>query len=212
VSYDTLWRKRDSTTYINGKETGIATLWDTLGNVVARKPYKNGLPDGEALYWDSAKNITGRETYKNGKHIGLEEFYFSVGHPSIKKHYNSKGEADGIWQEWWKNGNLKKDLIAKNGQIISGTEYYSNGKPRIRYVGVYSKVPKSFFETEYLEGEAWTPGGKSTGKIVKGNGSWVVFPDEADSTSKAVFRETYKGKTLAKIDTLSRAEVDELLK
>jgi hypothetical protein len=40
----------------------------------------------------------------------------------------------------------------------------------------------------------------------------VVFPDEADTTSKTVFRETYKGKTLAKIDTLSRAEVEELLK
>jgi antitoxin component YwqK of YwqJK toxin-antitoxin module len=174
--------------------------------------FVNGKEDGDLIFWDTNGNVIGHQRFRNGNLVGLDEAFWSPERPSLKKHYNSKGEEDGIWQEWWKNGNLKKDLIAKNGQIISGTEYYRNGKPRIRYVGVYSKVPKSFFETEYLEGEAWTPSGKSTGKIVKGNGSWVVFPDEADTTSKTVFRETYKGKTLARIDTLSRAEVEALLK
>jgi antitoxin component YwqK of YwqJK toxin-antitoxin module len=186
IHYDSLWRKHDSCFFVNGKE------------------------DGNLVFWDTAGNVVGRETFKNGVQVGLRESYFSPGHPSLKKNYNSQGKADGVWQEWYKNGNMKGDFIAKNGQIISGTEYYPGGKPRIKYLGQYSKKPKGIFETVYLEGEAWTPEGKSTGKIVNGNGSWVVFANDSAVTGKKLFRETYIHGTMAKVDTLTAAEILQL--
>lgn len=186
IDYDSLWRKRDSSFYVNGKK------------------------DGNLIFWDTAGNVVGHETFKHGVQVGLREAYFSPGHPSLKKNYNSQGNADGVWQEWYKNGNMKGDFIAKNGQIISGTEYYPDGKPRLKYLGKYSKEPKGILGTVYLEGEAWTPEGKSTGKIVNGNGSWVVIANDSASAGKKLFRETYKNGTLAKVDSLTASEISSL--
>ncbi|GEM_PF-6740269 len=183
IDYDTLWRKTDSSFFLNGKQNGTG------------------------LYWDSVGNIVGLEPFRNGKHVGKRESYWSVGHPSAILNYNAAGQEDGHCQTWWKNGNIRTDYIAKNGQIISATEYYQNGKPRTRYVTVYEPKPKSVFKTQYLEGEAWAPNGKSTGKVVNGEGSWLLFPDGRDSTDKAVFREVYKNKILVKGDKLDAAEI-----
>lgn len=182
IDYDSLWRKRDSTFYLNGKKNGQLIFWDTLGNVV------------------------GRETFRNGIQVGKRESYFAPGHPALIKHYNSKGKAHGPWSVWWKNGNKKSDFLARNGEIVSGTEYYEDGRPRAKYRTKCEPENLNVLKIKYIECEAWAPNGKSTGKIIRGNGEWIKFPDGSDKTANGVFREIYKDSLVVTIDELDSSE------
>lgn len=174
--------------------------------------YSNDEKNGLSLVWDSLGNIVGRSTYRNGKYVGKREVYFAPGHPSLIKKYNAAGKADGPWDEWWKNGNKKAEYIAKNGEIISGAEYYQNGKPRARYTTKYEPKNMNVLKTKYIQAEAWAPNGKSTGKIVNGNGEWILFPDGKDTTDHTVFREIYTDSLLIKVNKLDSAEIAPWLK
>ena len=188
MDYDTLWRKKDSSFFINGKEQGLCLFWDTLGNVI------------------------GKETYHNGKYVGKRESYFAPGHPSLIKNYNPSGKEDGPWQEWWKNGNKKAEYVAKNGEIILGTQYYQDGKPRVKYQTKYDPKNLNVFKMKRIQAEAWAPNGKSTGKIEKGNGEWIVFPDGKDTANHSVFHEVYKDSLMIKAEKLDSTEIAKWLK
>ena len=188
IHYDSLWRKSDSSFFVNGKEEGLCLYWDTLGNVV------------------------GRETYRNGNYIGKRESYFAPGKPALIKNYNAAGKEDGPWKEWWKNGNKKGEFIAKNGHIISGTEYYEDGKPRIRYRTRYEPENKNVFKMKYIEAKSWAPNGQSTGKIEKGNGEWILFPDGSNKSDHGVFREVYKDSLMVTGGKLDSTEIAKWLK
>lgn len=190
IDYDSLWRKRDSSFFVNGKEEGLCLYWDTLGNIV------------------------GSENYRKGRFVGTREYYFSPGLPSMIKQYNSQGKEDGPWKEWWKNGNKKVDLIAKNGDIVSGTEFYLDGKPRIVFEVKPLRKSESLLNRHYIRGEAWSPTGKHTGKIINGNGEWTVFsakPDTATGQHNA-YREVYKEGIMVVGEKLDSAEMAKWLK
>jgi antitoxin component YwqK of YwqJK toxin-antitoxin module len=183
IDFNRNWQKKDSSFFKNGKEEGTALYWDTLGNII------------------------GKENYLHGKYIGKRESYFSPGHPAIIKNYNKEGKEDGPWFEWWKNGNKKGEFIAKNGEIISGTEYYQDGKPRINYRDKYDPKNRNVFKTKRIEGEAWAPNGNSTGKIERGNGEWIKFPDGKNPENKSVFHEVYKDSLMIKGEKLDSAQM-----
>lgn len=180
MDYDSLWRKKDSCFFLDGKENGTC------------------------LYWDSAGNVVGRETYRNGLLIGRRERYYSPGHPSLIKDYDSLGKEEGPWREWWKNGNLKSEYVARQGQIISGTEYYLNGKPRVKYLNRFDPENSNPLKSKRIEGEAWDAKGKSTGRIARGNGEWILYPDGSDAAKQTAFREAYKDSLLVKVQKLDR--------
>jgi antitoxin component YwqK of YwqJK toxin-antitoxin module len=173
--------------------------------------YINGEKDGSSLMWDSLGNIVNRSTYRNGRYIGKREVYFKPAHPSLIKSYNAKGQEDGLWEEWWKNGNKKAVFLAKNGEIISGTEYYQDGQLRVRYRTKYEPKTRNVFKIKRIDAEAWTPNGKSTGKISNGNGEWVVFPDSKESADNVVFREVYKDSLMIKGEKLDSAATAQWL-
>ena len=188
MHYDSLWRRQDSSFYVNGKKNGTTLFWDTLGNVI------------------------GKSTFKMDKRFGKRESYWSKGHPSAFQNYDAQGNEDGLQQFWWENGNKKNEYISKHGDIISATEYFQDGKPRIRYTSKRDPKTGSALKRRFIDCEAWSPTGKSTGKIVKGNGSWIVFNDGQDTTLTKVLRETYKDSLLIKVDSLDRAEIGAWLK
>lgn len=179
------WR-RDSCFYMNGKETGLSLVWDSLGNVIRRS------------------------TTKNGVQVGKMESFFGLGRPAVVKFYNSSGREDGPIQEWWKNGNKKAELVAKNGQIVSGTEYYPDGKPRIAYVTKY-QPKRGVFGTKYIQLESWAPDGRPSGKIVAGNGEYLIWPAEPSSPF-FLHREIYKDSLMIQVDELDSAKVELWLK
>jgi antitoxin component YwqK of YwqJK toxin-antitoxin module len=190
VDYDTLWRKKDSSFFINGKKQGLSLSWDTLGHEV------------------------GREMFRSGHPVGKSESYFSPGRPAVIKHFDARGDEDGAWEEWWPNGNKRAEYVASHGHLISGKEFYSTGKPS----RVFSRKPNpkksALNDWIYIEGEAWAPNGKSTGRIVNGNGAWIIFSDEPNrKTGKyEVSAETYKDSSWAGGHTLDSTEVASWLK
>lgn len=190
MHYDSLWRKHDSSFFVNGKEDGLCLYWDTLGNVI------------------------GKESYRKGKYVGVMEFFWEPGRPSILKHFNSQGKEDGPWKQWWKNGNPKLDVIAKNGDILSGTEFYPDGKPRLQFEVRPLPMSESIFKRKHVRGEAWSPKGKSTGKIIDGNGEWTHFSPVPDSVKGQyhVFHEVYKDSIMVKGEKLDSSEIAEWLK
>lgn len=190
IHFDSLWRKRDSLFFVNGKEDGQCLFWDTLGNIV------------------------GRKSYRKGKYVGVMEFYWEPGRPSVLKHYNAQGKEEGPWKQWWRNGNPRVDFIAKNGRIISGTEYYPNGSPRVRFETKYSPKLEPLFKRKRINAEAWAPNGKSTGRIIEGNGEWTHFSEVPDSVTGryGVFREVYKDSRMILGEELDSAEIAQWLK
>lgn len=187
IHFDSLWRKRDSSFYLNGKKNGTLIFWDTLGNLI------------------------GRENFRNGKHVGKLEAYWRPGSPSIIKNYNAQGKEEGPWEEWWKNGNKKAEYIAKGGLIVSGAEYYPNGKPRVRYATKYEPKVKSVLKTKYIEAESWAPDGRPAGKITKGQGQWMIFPDGTEPKDTTVFLEVYKDTLMVEGHALTPAEAAKRL-
>jgi len=174
----------------------------------------SGKKEGAALFWDTLGNVIGRETYRKGKYIGVMEFYWEPGRPSLLKHYNAQGKEDGPWKEWWRNGNPKVDVQAKNGSIFSGTEYYPDGKPRLRFNTRPLAASESLFKRKTIDGEAWTPKGRSTGRIVDGNGEWTVFSAESDSAKGQydAFREIFKDSLMINVHKLDSSEIIQWLK
>jgi hypothetical protein len=193
--------------YKNGKQHGIERIY--YGNTDRMRSlatYKNGLEEDSVHVWDSLGNLTCLGFYKHGMRIGKwETWYSGVGNPRESKNYNSKGKEEGPWQEWWANGNRKGDFAAMNGEIVSGTEYYFDGKPRIKYLSKYEPKRESFLNRKYIEAEAWAPDGSMAGKIVNGNGEWLLFPDGEDPKDQVVFREIYKDSLLIKAGKLDSA-------
>ena len=181
-------RKLDSCLYINDEKEGLSLVWDSLGNVV------------------------GRSTYRKDRNVGKREVYFAPGRPALIKNYNAAGKEDGPWAEWWENGNKKAEYVAKNGHIISGVEYYQDGKPRVRYRTKYEPENKNVLKMKHIEAQGWAPNGKSTGKIEKGNGEWILFPDGRDTADHSVFREVYKDSLMIKGEKLDSTEIVKWLK
>lgn len=183
LHFDSTWRKKDSTFYTNHKEHGTTLIWDSLGNVIASRSHRRGIQ------------------------VGKEENYWSPGRPSIIQNYNSKGEVDGPWQKWWPNGNKRGEFVSKNDQVISSSEYYQDGKPRLKFQGKYETKRVNWLKQKYVYCESWAPNGKPAGKITAGNGEWIIFPDGGDPEHKTVIREVYKDSVLADVDTLTADEI-----
>lgn len=180
-------KRRDSCFYINGVETGKSLVWDSLGNI-KMQAYS-----------------------KDGHRIGRFEAFIRPGIPSSIKNYDSAGRKHGRQQEWWENGQPKSDLMAQEGQIISGTEYYGNGKPRIRYVSPF--IPnRTVFATKTIASESWAPDGRPAGKVVKGQGELLLFSADRAEGTVAAHKEVYKDSLMIRLDELDSGAVAKWLK
>ncbi|MDB5102987.1 MAG: hypothetical protein JWP91_676 [Fibrobacteres bacterium] len=173
--------------------------------------YVNGIETGRSLVWDSSGNILTEAFSKDGHNIGKFTSFFRPGVPAAFRNYDSSGRLEGRQQEWWKNGQPKSDLMSKNGQIISGTEYYPDGKPRIRYASVYDPK-RTVFGTKTIESESWAPDGRFAGKVEKGQGEQLLFHAEPKKGSIAAHREIYKDSLMTHLDEFDSAAVEKWLK
>jgi antitoxin component YwqK of YwqJK toxin-antitoxin module len=107
---NTKWR----TPYKGGKQDGIVELFYENGNTKWRIPYKNGMEDGVQECFDEQGNITKTLLWKDGELIETTEpeltpyiMYHNNGNVWIKGQRNSKGQEEGIWEEFYPNGNIK---------------------------------------------------------------------------------------------------------
>jgi hypothetical protein len=168
--------------------------------------YINGQKTGKSMKWDSLGNVTLIAHYKNDQRIGKTEAFLRPGVHGVIKNYDSIGRQHGRQQEWWKNGQPKSDVMAREDQIISGTEYYPNGKPRIRYATVFDPA-RTTFSKKTIEQESWAPDGRSAGKVVKGLGEILLFSAEPEKDKIAAHKEIYKDSLMTHLDELDSAAV-----
>ena len=127
------------------------------GNIRWRAPYVEDKEDGIAEEFDEQGNITETTLWKNGELIEETEpeltpriEYYSNGNVWIKGQKNSKGQHEGIWEWFYKNGNIRERMPFKAGKMDGIEEwFYPKGKIRRRtsYVGgLIDGVDEWFYE------------------------------------------------------------------
>lgn len=157
--------------------------------------------------WDSLGYLVARGFYKDGKPFGKQETWFGADKPKDVRNFISKGIEEGPTFKWWPNGNKRLEGIKKNDDLVSATEFYFDGRPRVKYLTKFEPEVKSVFKTKYINAEAWAPNGNPCGKIQDGNGEWLLFPNGSDSTDQTTFREVYKDSLAIKIEKVDSATV-----
>lgn len=151
------------TLYKNGVLDGFELVYAKNGILVKKAHHKNGVPHGVHIenYECGAKKC--RKVYFMGDTIGvLKKWYspdklFPFSQLSHLEQYvlnvnNNKWEKDGIWSEWYRNGQLKRHMpymfgklqgralyLNENGNPIEVVDY-KNGKPHGLYCMYYNKL------------------------------------------------------------------------
>jgi len=84
-------------------------------------------------YYPDTKTIKHRETYSNGKKDGLYEEWYKNSQLKEKSIYKD-GELNGLSEEWYQNGKWCEISNWKNGRQDGLYEYwYPNGQLHLRY-------------------------------------------------------------------------------
>ncbi len=94
------------TSYVNGKEHGLDTLWREDGTKWWEKMWKNGKQQGLEIWWyeDGAKKW--EEMWKNGKLHGMETWRYEDGAKQLEIYQIEGHECARI--DWDENGNVAK--------------------------------------------------------------------------------------------------------
>jgi hypothetical protein len=197
--------------YRGDKLHGISVAYDRATGMHSDSSFfQNGKEQGTSLGWDGTGFVTNKVTYRNGLPIGREERYFGPGKPAAILNYNSKGRKHGQQQEWWPNGSKKFEVTYKNGEVLSGMEYYQNGRPRIRYV-MPSQPKRNWFSQLTISYESWAPDGRSAGVVKNGQGEIVRFRDTVTNIHSEGFHEIYRDSLQANVEDWDAATVAKWL-
>jgi antitoxin component YwqK of YwqJK toxin-antitoxin module len=123
-------------TYRNGKEEGIVTEYDSLGNVITKGEYVNGVRNGEWFY--HVGDHTEKGKYVEGERDGMWEYYYEDGQLAFTGNYDmglavgkhkyfhpngtlkaygkyKQGYKEGVWYEYDLRGNVILEKLYKRG-------------------------------------------------------------------------------------------------
>jgi antitoxin component YwqK of YwqJK toxin-antitoxin module len=123
-----------------GEKEGIEEIFYKNGNTRWRIPYKEGKADGIEEWFYPNGNITKTRLWKDGKLIEetkpkltLYIEYYDNGNVRIKGQKNSKGQRGGIWEWFYRNGNILWRTSYKDGKKDGIEEFfYENGNISMR--------------------------------------------------------------------------------
>jgi antitoxin component YwqK of YwqJK toxin-antitoxin module len=123
-----------------GQEEGIWEWFFENGNIRLRTPFKEGKEDGIEEFFYKNGNITKTRLWKDGKLIEetkpkltLYIEYYDNGNVRIKGQKNSKGQRGGIWEWFYRNGNILWRTSYKDGKKDGIEEFfYENGNISMR--------------------------------------------------------------------------------
>jgi antitoxin component YwqK of YwqJK toxin-antitoxin module len=157
----------------NGK---YEEFWDN-GNLKSQKYFKDGNEDGKWTEWYENGQIQscGEYSYmrryffrdKFGEHsgylpigtkIGTWLCSYENGNIASSSCHNEMGQLDGLFTEWYKNGNIKSETEFQNGRHYGVTKkFYDNGK--------LSSISYQINDTKYGEWKTWYKSGNLRSKI-----------------------------------------------
>lgn len=140
-------------TYKDGKEDGLVTWWYVDGQKESEGTYKDGKPDGLHTEWERNGQKKIETRYKDG--IGFRVVYYESGkkreqgnikegkRDGLWKSYDRNndgyyemvyksghGRWDGIYGEWWENGEISYYVEFKKGVKIRDEKYNMDGSVR----------------------------------------------------------------------------------
>ena len=127
----------------NGILSGNYIVFYNNGNVKLKSNYNRGKLDGKYISYFINKNINQETYYKDGLINGQRKtywlngsikelselklgalkgeciFYYSNSQPRKKILFDEYGNRDGVWLDYFQNGNIKSKIEYKSGVIIS---------------------------------------------------------------------------------------------
>ncbi len=110
------------TQYKNGKKEGRAIGFYETGSKKWDATWAQGKPDGEYKEYYSNGDLKSIVRYQEGERHGMVEVWYeddgrrNLPHRHAKKIEFKGGEIDGLYQEWWLNGEKKKEATYKSGK------------------------------------------------------------------------------------------------
>ena len=90
-------------------------------------------------------------------------------------------------------------------------EHYPSGQLRFQYLIKPQTGRKAIFKPKYIQAETWSPKGRSTGKVIDGNGILLEGSAKPDSLTGLhyVRREEYRDSLLVEARKLDSAGLAE---
>lgn len=101
--------------FSNGREDGMARLWDANGNKIEERFFRNGKRLGIHTGWHSNGKLRFRYSYKNDLMDGLAEEWFADGSKYREMHY-VRGHEEGMQKMWAEDGTIRANYQARNGR------------------------------------------------------------------------------------------------
>lgn len=111
--------------YHEGLKHGEAESYDLEGRIERKENWVAGQLHGEYKSWHTQTGkMAASIKYVEGNEHGLSRFYHMNGKPFIFRMMNN-GKGDGIYSEWWDNGNPKEECVYQNGKRVGKAHMWS---------------------------------------------------------------------------------------
>ena len=159
--YDLNGKLLEIGTYIKGKLDGpYKTYWDNDNPMHPRDSISNReptIPVKKDSYWHEALSKNkGRqitiENYKNGILNGIFEEYYPNGQLMTKVLYKD-GKEDGLFESYWNNGQVKVKEIYINGRIKDGIYEWFWKNSQLHIKRSYKNGELEEYESYYKHGQ-----------------------------------------------------------
>ena len=197
--------------YKDGKRDGIFKEYDSNGRVVKKEEYRNDIliqtvqveqekyDVKRSFYPDGSVKSIG--TYKKGLPEGVFREYdakgnltdtakvFSEGRLLRQGKLDDQGREQGLWKEFFEDGNLRSEGNYKDGKREGRWSYYFNNRQE-EQVGEYSKGKptgewKKFFADGKLQRKEFYENGKENGIMTE------YAPDSPEASGQVIAEGNY---------------------
>jgi len=175
--------------YTNGKREGKGAEYNEAGVIIWDGEYKEGRINGKGVLHENS--ITYKGDWAAGKKNGAFTEISDNGEKAEGQYIDNI--KDGLWSEWFPNGNKKTEILYTKGNLVNGTysEWYDNGqiKESKKYLnlqlnGIHSK----WFSNGKLESTL----NYANGSVV--NGQYFYYESNGDIIKESNYND---GKILS---------------
>jgi len=105
--------------YLNGKLEGISTSFYEDGSIKEKLNYSKGLLTGERKYFWENGLLKESNQFEKGIMTGKNIYFYANGQIQKSFELNSLGKRQGVWEDYYSNGQLKERAAYENGRVVS---------------------------------------------------------------------------------------------
>lgn len=206
-----------SYTYLNGKKNGFSITYDTTGRIIQKENFEENIKSGNSFYYHKSGKTKTIIPFKNGKADGTAYEYsedsvvtaitiYKMGFIERTEKINKtdvQGKKQGIWKEFYPNGNVKSETRFRDSEIdgykkeydqkgdLKNIEKFENGK-KIENPKELAKL--DVFKAYYENGQIRYEGGYVNGLPIGIHFHYVLTKEVCDSI--LIYDDTISRKIL----------------